>query len=64
MAIEADEHQRPAPLCLRHLREILGEPDHRSHTTRVVARGLEPSVAMRDDIDGFVGGAWQCSPDE
>jgi len=64
MPVDADEHHRPAPLGLRHLGVVLGEAEHRGHPAGVVPRGIEPAVAVRDDIDGLVGRAREGAPYE
>ena len=62
MSIRPDEDHRAAPLVLRNLREILGQPQQGGDSTGIVARRVEPAIAMGNDINRFVGGTRQSAP--
>ena len=53
MAGRPDEPDVAAALGLRHLREVLDEPDHHRETRSVVERRLEVAVHVREDRDVF-----------
>ncbi len=64
MAVQADEHERPAALSLRQLRVELGQADDRRHPAGVVTGGVEPSVTVGDEVDRLVGGAFERAPNQ
>ena len=55
MPVESDEDHRAAALRLRHLGVVLGQADDGGDAAGIVACGVEPAVAMRDEVDRLVG---------
>src|SRR5689334_5567549 len=64
MPVGADEYDGPPPLGFRNLRIMLGQPQQDCDAAGVVAGSFEPTIAMSNDINSFIGGAWQGAPDE
>ena len=62
MTVGGEKHDRAAALRLRDLREVLGQADLDGDAAAVVDRRVEPAVAVRQDVDGLVGGARQRAP--
>src|SRR5262249_62416306 len=62
MAVGPDEDHRSAPLSRRNRGEILRESKQRGHAAGVVTGGVEPAIAVRDDVHRFVRGARQRAP--
>ena len=59
----ADEDDVPAPLGARHLREVFGQREHHRDARRVVERGVEPAVHVRQHDDVLVRRARQRAVD-
>src|ERR1700679_1613180 len=56
------EHDRATAFFLRDFREILCQPHYGSDAGGVICCGFEPSVAMGQNVDGFIRGPRQSSP--